>query len=261
MTPAALLERLVERSAARGSLPVVVRPARTAAELDEVVALRARGYGRHAPAMAPTAPDAFDLQPNATVLIAFCKRTAAIVGTMRVVVSDGLHPLECEPFSPVPLAPLGRLAEAVRLVLAPSRDSPLVKFALWKAYMEIARHREVDNMLVAARRPIDDDYRGILFEDVTPEPHWFTPGHGFDDPHCIMRLALRGLASRPGAAGHPLYRFCFQQTHAADIRPLTEDGVNPLSRLPARSQPARKPAGGTGAVVPVAEGFGPLLAA
>ena len=261
MTPAALLERLVERSAARGSLPVIVRPARSAAELDEVVALRARGYGRHDPSMAPTAPDAYDLQPNATVLIAVCKRTTAIVGTMRVVVSDGLHPLECEPFSPVPLAPYGRLAEAVRLVLAPSRDSPLVKFALWKAYMEIARHRRVDNMLVAARRPIDADYRSILFEALTPEPHWFAPGHGFEEPHCIMRLALEGLEARPGVAGHPLYRFCFEQAHAIDIRPLADDGINPLSRLATRDRTARRAESAAAGAGETAPAYGPLLPA
>src|SRR5688572_9272278 len=151
-------------------LPFWIRPVTTAAELDTVVALRARAYGAHRPelgtALAAAEPD--DHASDCTVPAAFAKASGAVLGTMRIHLNV-LRPLPLEASVALPAALTSRrLAEATRLAKAGGSD-PLVKLALFKAFYRWCVRRGVEAMVVAGRAPFDQQYAALMFEDVFPD--------------------------------------------------------------------------------------------
>ena len=230
---------LLEASAASGSvqqLGFTVRPARNLSELQEVVALRHAAYGRHRAQPGRPAPDRYDFMPNAVVLVAIDKSSGRVIGSIRVVTGD-VGPLELDAYVTLPRDVTGVPAEAARLVVGRTRSRILVKLALWKAFHRLCLGRGVDSMVLAARKPLDDDYAWLGFQDLHGQPDWFVPGGAFPDPHRVLRLSMHGLAERWRAHSHDLYHFNVEVVHP-DIRPFCDDCVNPLARFAGQPMPA-----------------------
>lgn len=230
---------LVDASSAQSGvqpLEFTVRPARNLFELQEVARLRHAAYGRHRPQSGPPAPDRYDFMPNAVVLVAIDKRSERIVGSLRVVMGD-VGPLELDAYATLPRASTGVPAEAARLVVGRTRSRTLVKLALWKAFHRLCLGHGIDSMVLAARKPLDDDYAWLGFRDLQDEPAWFVPGGAFPDPHRVLMLSMHGLPERWRAMSHDLFRFNFELVHP-DIRPFSNDGINPLARFAGQPMPA-----------------------
>ena len=211
------------------ALDFAVRPARTLAELHEAVGLRAAAYGKRGARSAPSGPDPYDFMPNATVLVAIEKHSGRIVGSLRVVMGD-VGALELDAYVSLPRRTLGSPAEAARLVVGRTGSRLLVRLALWKAFHRLCLGHGIDTMVLAARRPLDENYAWLGFADPDGQPIWFVPGGAFSDPHRVLSLSMHGLAERWRAQRHDLYHFNVELVHP-DIRPFSDDGLNPLARL------------------------------
>lgn len=215
-------------------LAVNVRPVATAEELTAIVALRRAGYGRHRPeGRHASMADPFDRATNAVVLAAFDKSDGALIGSLRVLVSDG-NPLELDEFELLDRSRLGRCAEGSRLVVAlhPLRSQAVL--ALLKAALVICNERAVDTMIVGAHRPLDTMYRWFGYDDLHTPPRWFVPGGLFPDPHCVLIQSREVLCERLAAGCPDFHRFGLL-THHPEIEPLPAGEANPLDRRGARA--------------------------
>lgn len=229
LSPPAVMADLSQTGRGVQTLPFVVRPARTAAELQEVAVLRHASYGRHRSQSSGPRPDAIDYAPNAVVLIAIDKASARVVGTIRLVVGD-TGPIELEQYVHIPREVTGVPAEAARLVIGRTPKRTLVKLALFKAFYLFCAGHGIDSMVVAARDPVRFDYLWLQFHDLTDTPLWFVPGGDFPDPHQVLMQPIAGLRERWHHASHDFYKILFEMVHP-DIRPFVNGGINPLSRL------------------------------
>jgi hypothetical protein len=145
---------------------------------------------------------------------------------MRVAfgVDDEVEMLQ---FHPAPQLLKGvRLGEARRLSLKPSRYATLVKLSIWKAFWLSCQAHEVQAMLIAARAPMNDDYRLLLFEEAVPGNSWFEPG-SVPDPHELMIQWVDDIEARYKAHSAELHRFMFV-LHHPDIATIPSHAINPL---------------------------------
>lgn len=198
------------------SLPFLVRPIAPSvpAELEAVVALRSRAYGKHRPelgrALATAEPD--DAAPDCTVLAAFAKGSGEVQATLRIH-RNSLRPLPLEASVelPAPL-PRRRLAEVTRLA---RRDGahPLVKLALFKAFYLFCVEQQIEVMLAAGRAPLDRQYEALLFEEVFPGAGYLPMRHAGGLPHRVLMLEIAGAFARWTAAAHPLLSFMTTVEH------------------------------------------------
>lgn len=235
LSPRAALTEISSAPAGVQTLDFTVRPVRTLAELQQVAQLRHAAYGRHRDQQGAAQPDRYDFEPHAVVLAAIDKSDGRIVGTIRVVLGDS-GPLELDNYVHLARASTGVPAEAARLAIGRTRHRTLVKLALWKAYYRLCMGHGIESMVLAARRPIDDDYTWLDFHDIGVEPLWFVPGASFPDPHRVLMQRLAGLQDKWGQKSHEFFRFNVELVHP-DIRPFSDDGINPLSRLAQRRLP------------------------
>lgn len=208
-------------------LPFVVRPVGSVDELARALALRDRAYSRHLGTSA-SRPDEFDFAPNALLLGAFQKSTGAIVGSMRVAYGTASQ-IETALWHPQPRLLAGhRLADARRLCVRPGRMATLVKLALWKAFWQAAMRSGTYALLAAARPPLNEDYRMLMFREPVPGGVWFTPPD-VDDPHEMLMLTLHDIEERWLAHSHAMHRFIFVTAHP-DIM-VDAQVRNPLAGL------------------------------
>ena len=235
LAPLATAKTLARGEAAGGGveLAVTVRPVATADELSAVVALRRASYGRHRPEgrHAPMT-DPFDRVANAVVLAAFDKANGTMIGSLRVLVSEG-NPLELDAYDVLDRSRLGRCAEGSRLVVAlhPLRSQAVL--SLLKSALIICNERHVDTMVVGAHRPLDRMYRWFGYDDLHTPPRWFTPGGLFPDPHCVLVQSREILTERLAQGCPDFHRFGLLMDHP-DIEPLPAGEANPLDRRAAR---------------------------
>lgn len=215
-------------------LAVTVRPVATAEELAAVVALRRAGYGRHRPeGRNASMSDPFDRATNAVVLAAFDKTDGALIGSLRVLVSEG-NPLELDEYEFLDRSRWGRIAEGSRLVVAlhPMRSQAVL--ALLKAALVVCNERAVDTMIVGAHRPLDTMYRWFGYDDLHAPRRWFVPGGLFPDPHCVLVQRREVLTERLATGCPDFHRFGLL-THHPEIEPLPAGDANPLDRRAARA--------------------------
>ena len=217
------------------ALPWTVSYARSGDDFRDALRMRAKAYGRHFGGHDSFEAniDEHDFASNAFVLIARAKDGGEVVGTMRVAFGVNTE-VEMLGFHPKPEMLSGvRLGEARRLSLKPWRMATLVKLSLWKSFYLSCEARGVEKMLIAARPPMNDDYRMLLFEPAMPGGAWFEPG-SVPDRHEILMVALQGLRARFEAHSTELHRFMCVLKHP-DIEVIEPTAVNPVGGWSARS--------------------------
>ena len=193
----------------RHHLPVAIRVAATAADLRQVVAVRAEASGSPTPA-ATNAPETWDQRPNATLLLAE-SRDAQALGSLRVLASERGR-LMVEERVDLPAALKGRsLAEASRLVVKPGRNATLVRLMLWKAFHRYCLAAQVDTMLIAVREPAARQYEWLGFRDALPAR--FSPDGRGAATHRLMMLGVFEAHERSLRDDHPLHDFFFVERH------------------------------------------------
>ncbi len=193
----------------RHHLPVAIRVAATAADLRQVVAVRAEASGSPTPA-ATNAPETWDQRPNATLLLAE-SRDAQALGSLRVLASERGR-LMVEERVDLPAALKGRsLAEASRLVVKPGRNATLVRLMLWKAFHRYCLAAQVDTMLIAVREPAARQYEWLGFRDALPVR--FSPDGRGAATHRLMMLGVFEAHERSLRDDHPLHDFFFVERH------------------------------------------------
>ena len=193
----------------RHHLPVAIRVAATAADLRQVVAVRAEASGSPTPA-ATNAPETWDQRPNATLLLAE-SRDAQALGSLRVLASERGR-LMVEERVDLPAALKGRsLAEASRLVVKPGRNATLVRLMLWKAFHRYCLAAQIDTMLIAVREPAARQYEWLGFRDALPVR--FSPDGRGAATHRLMMLGVFEAHERSLRDDHPLHDFFFVERH------------------------------------------------
>jgi hypothetical protein len=209
----------------RKELPWTVSWVRTASEFREALQLRTDAYGRHF-SSTELALDEHDLAENAFILTAREKRTGVLLGSMRVAFGLG-RDIEMLSFHPKPEVLDGvRLGEARRLSLKASRSATLVKLSLWKSFWLACVTHDVESLLIAARPPMNDDYRLLLFQEAMQGGVWFEPD-SVPNPHELLILPVLNLEARYRAHSAELHRFMCLLNHP-DIAVIQADATNPM---------------------------------
>lgn len=235
LTPVGALRGATKDEQLEKSLPWSVTWASSVSDFEEAIRLRSTAYGRRfgGARSFQANTDEHDFALNAFVLLARRKESGELLGTMRVAFGVDSQ-IEMLGFHPRPQLMAGiRLGEARRLSLKPWRMATLVKLSLWKAFYYSAVARDVEKMLIAARPPMNDDYRLLTFEEAMPGGAWFEPG-SLPEPHELMLLNLEGLEDRLKAKSAELHRFMYVLRHP-DIQVIDARAINPLSNWSVQS--------------------------
>jgi hypothetical protein len=206
----------VEKPVAEERLPFSVRIVDSEQDLDKAVLVRHSAYERHIPAVAALLEkaEASDSEPGTVVLLAESKLDGSPLGTMRIQ-TNRYRKLALEQSIELPSWLQDKSqAEATRLGVALGRTGRLVKTALFKAYYEYCILEGIEWMVITARSPLDRQYEALLFQDVLPEGGFIPMRHVGNIPHRVMSLCVERVNPDWHAAGHPLYNFFFNTSHA-----------------------------------------------
>ena len=156
-----------------------------------------------------------DFRGDAAMVVAECKTTGRILGSMRLITN--LHePLLIE--SMVTLPPQFHskvLLEAWRLTVRPGTEGRMVTSALYKVLYEACWHARIDHILVVARNPVDRLYRAMQFKDAI-DGKKITLSNTLALPHGLYYLPVQEADALWLQAACPLYRF-MAGTHHPDI--------------------------------------------
>jgi hypothetical protein len=210
------------------TLSFTVKLVENPADLDKVCKLRALGYGHHSPALREhmLLPDAIDLSPWTAVFLCEDKKTGTPVGTMRVQDNTrGGVQVEIEKYIALPswISRGGGRCEMSRLVILPGAD-PLVKAALWKAGYLRCLSRQVQWLIVGARKPgLMKQYEYLGAIDMYEDQRWVPLGHGWNLPHRILVLNISEAEREWHEREHRLLRFMVETDHP-DIKIVSADG-------------------------------------
>lgn len=185
-----------------------VRRAISSQDRDSVLALRRSGYGPQ-----ETFDAKFDDGPNARVWICHAP-DGRPVGTMRFVVDlDGSRALGVDQVMKCPSewavradGSPARRSEARKLCVAgrTRAEQLAAKLSLWRSFFWASQDLDIDWMLVLARAPINEDYRGLRFQPPKGDaPLWVTPPG--DVPHEALALGVCDPLIPWRQPGHWLY--------------------------------------------------------
>lgn len=228
---AGISEMAIER------LPFTVKVASNEVQLRKAVNIRHSAYSRHVPEFAQQLkdPELSDFDPGAAVLVAESKLDGSALGTMRIQ-TNFFAPLKLEESVDLPEWLHGcSLAEATRLGITDGREGRLVKTALFKAYFLFCQVKQIDWMVITARKPLDRQYDALLFKDVFDDKAYVPMRHVGNMPHRVLAFDVATAEARWIAARHPLYRFVFQTNHPdIDLSSATV-----VTTIPAISQSSR----------------------
>jgi len=187
---------------------VTVRVARSQDDRAQVFALRARVSAAASPVY-----DAYDRQPNVTLLLAESAIDGEALGTLRILAAergpmmvDGLLAL------PAPLAHRS-IAEGSRLAVREGDGAPQVRRMLWKAFHRYCLAVQAQTMLVAARACAAREYEQLGFVDVFPAAPFFAPRGRDIATHRLMQLGVFDAYEAMLRNGHPLREFFFVDRH------------------------------------------------
>lgn len=170
--------------------PFLVRPVADA-ELAVVADLRRRAYGRHWPqAVAEqVGADAGGMSAHQQVLVAASYDGANLLGTIRLL-DNGPAPLPLERSVTLPAWLQGqRLCEAGRLAVEIGAPSA-VRWALFKAAYLYCVEREIQWLVIVARRAAARMYEGLRMRDVTPSGTEVPMLHAGGLPHRVLALNI-----------------------------------------------------------------------
>ncbi len=205
-------------------LPVTVRVAGSEADLHSVLALRAGAAADAEAQAAATAPETWDLRPNATLLLAGSRVDGAALGSLRILASErGRLAIEDRVDLPGALK-AGSVAEASRLAVRPGRHATLVRLMLWKAFHRYCLAAQVDTMVIAVRKPAARQYEWLGFRDPPSGALQFAPDGGEVATHRLLVLGVFEARERSLQAGHPLHDFFFVERHPEIDLLATVDG-------------------------------------
>lgn len=221
-------------------LPFTIKAIRTQSGLTKAVRLRQHAYGRHVPELASKlgAPESYDDEPGAVILLAESKLDGEAVGTMRIQ-TNRYQPLHLESSITLPAWLQDRsLAEATRLGVARGAVGTLAKMALFKAFYQYCLQAELDWMVITARAPLDRQYEALLFQDVREDRAYVPMHHIGDIPHRVLALDVTAARSRWQQAEHPLLKFMTQTVHP-DIQ--VTDALPPLTLADSAVASVRRP--------------------
>jgi hypothetical protein len=191
------------------SLPCTVRLARTGADLEKVMAVRARGFARF---LGPGAEvtDAFDHQPNCFHLLAEDKEGNP-VGTGRLLHRQ-LGPVELDAYVDLSSGlDLAHCLEGSRFTVPTFAGSALTKLAIWKAAYKLALTRQIACAIIPVRRGARRDYEMLMLEDTGLS--FLHPRDALRREHFIMKIDFTTAEERYRSQEHPLYEFFFVQEH------------------------------------------------
>jgi hypothetical protein len=200
------------------SLPFTVRLVRNEEDLSKAVQIRHSAYARHLPVFAETlkAPESSDSEDGAVVLLAESKLDGSSLGTMRIQTNQ-YKPLSLEQSVTLPERMRGRLlAEGTRLAVTNEKTGRMVKVALVKAGFQFCELVGIEIMVLAARAPLDSQYKRLMFEDVYPDMGFIPMAHANNMPHRVMACEIGTARARAQAMQHPLFGF-FYTTYHPDI--------------------------------------------
>jgi hypothetical protein len=212
MTPLSALDTL--KAVTEQRLPFSVRWAHGRRDLEAIVALRSRCYGRHVPAMRSrlSQPETQDLESDTRLLLVQDHDSGRVIGTLRVE-QNTLRALTIEASVALPRRlQSARVAEAARLCI--DHGAPTVaRLALFKALYLHCLAREVDWIVVAARHPLTRLYKALLFTDLLPCDGDIPMRHIAGLPHRLLGLAVADAAPAWLACGHTLLNFMVHTVH------------------------------------------------
>lgn len=196
------------------SLPFRVRLARDETDLAKLIKLRSEVYDRHVPGMAKVLaePEEDDFRSDVAIVIAECKSSHQILGSMRLVsnLSRALH-LETDIRLPMQFSGK-KMLEAWRLTVRPGEAGKMVSSALYKALYEISFACGIDHVLVVARRPVDRLYQMMQFIEVNIGQKILL-SNTLNLPHSLYHLPVKEADRLWRDAQCPLYPFMAMTTH------------------------------------------------
>jgi hypothetical protein len=196
-------------------LPFKVRIANPQEDLASILELRSRAYGRHLPEMAKrleqAEPD--DLRDDALLLVAQCKDTGQLLGSVRLLTNVG-RPLCIQQDANLPEKFHHRhLLEARRLTVLNEPKARMAMPALNKAIYEICYYCGIDIVLITARRPVDRLYRAMQFKDALDGVQVRLPDVN-NVPHIVLYREIESAEQDVlDAAQWPFYDFMARTRH------------------------------------------------
>ncbi len=188
---------------------VTVRVARSEQDRARVFALRARARTDAVAAVS----DAYDRQPNATLLLAESRFDGEALGTLRILAGEN-GPMMIDAVVALPESMRHQsIAEGSRLVVRESGDPTLVRRMLWKAFHRYCLAAQVQTMLVAARDAAAREYAALGFTDVFPDAPLVALRGRDVATHRLMRLGVFEAHEAMRHSRHPLREFFFVERH------------------------------------------------
>jgi hypothetical protein len=220
-------------------LPFTIRVVKDEGALAKAVRIRQAADGRHVPELARTlgAPESYDVEPGAVILLAESKMDGEAIGTMRIQ-TNAVSRLGVERSVLLPdWLQQQRLSEATRLGVSEGRVGHVAKIALFKAYYQYCLETGVEWMITAARSPLDRQYEALMFQDVFPGQGFIPMVHIGNIPHRVMAFDVASARKRWEQGGHRLFDFMVRTHHPdIDIRDhggrLVDDQVKPREIRP-----------------------------
>ncbi len=196
-------------------LPFTIRAVRTDQDLRKALDIRFEAYRRHFPDFGGdhVAPESYDLEPNSTLLLAESKADGMPLGSMRVMTNDKGR-LFIEDAIALPAVIRDQpTAEATRLAVKAGRSGTLVKLMLWKAFHRFCLATQMNQMLVAAREPIDKQYEWLGFADPVDGGLRTVLGNTGNAMHRVLTLGVFEAQTLMVQNQHQLYEFFFVESH------------------------------------------------
>jgi hypothetical protein len=226
--------RFLDATCVTERLPFTVRIARSDEDLAKAVSIRHSAYSRHLPRLAYKLkePEAYDQDPSCVVFLAESRLDGSPLGTIRVhSARSGRLPLEQSVDLPQWLKSQSR-AEATRLGVIDAGVGRVVKHVLFKAYFSYCLLAGIDWLVIAARPPLDRQYRSLLFHDLFEDHRPVPMHHAGGIAHHVLAFEVRTAEARWAEAQHPLYDFIVR-THHPDLAispPLDQHGERAAQR-------------------------------
>jgi hypothetical protein len=203
------------------TLSFTLRPCLNRTDLQAACVVRSAAYGRQLPDLgqAFAEPEAVDELPGAEVLLCRDKASGDAIGTARLHFSqDQALQIDASVALPAWLASRRR-AEITRLAVLAGAD-PLTRLALMKACYQLCMSRDIDWLVIGARKPgLIRTYQRLGFVDLLGPDTMLPLAHAGGLPHRILAFDVARAHATWQASQHPLYDFMIETAHT-DIAPL-----------------------------------------
>lgn len=198
-------------------LPFKVSIVRTAEKLQQVCDLRAVAYSVRNSTFGAllVKPEPSDLEPGNVVLIAECKETGQVLGSMRIH-TNLFNPVPMETVIAMPKFMQGQLlAEACRFCIKQGENSSLVRLALFKTSYLYCYSNQIEYFLCVAKKPLNRVYKSMGFKPIDggDSDIWLPVGYVANIEHSMLVMNIIDLW---GDRAHKFYGF-FRGTYHPDL--------------------------------------------